>query len=180
MRHVHGGNLRGRVRGGPFQAQVEFVPRESWDHEVSLLLGDLRDAQAVAAEPDGWIEPAQMSRAVREKLWTVYRPTEDSGSAGFDPFRLVEPAEITQALDAGFTDLGRARIWRSFKGQSRTASTRSTDFGRSSNPSQFAVHSRRCRRAKIVDLPGINDPERGPRGGDQESSQDVPLRLVGI
>src|SRR5262249_12562443 len=87
---------------GPYQARIEFVSREAWSREVNLLLADLRDTQEVASSDNNGGEPAQISRAVRDKLWTVYRPAIDADPSRFNPLSLEEPAEITQALDAGF------------------------------------------------------------------------------
>ena len=51
-----------------------------------------------------------MSRAVRDKLWTVYRCNEDSSPASVDPFNLVEPLEIKQALDDASSNVRRHAV----------------------------------------------------------------------
>src|SRR5206468_3949382 len=73
--------------------------------EIQLLLADLRDTQ-VTSDEDGATDPRiSMSRAVRDKLWTVYRPSEDGDPSSFDPFRLVEPPEIKACLDSGSVEI---------------------------------------------------------------------------
>jgi GTPase SAR1 family protein len=69
---------------GPFTARVEFIPRDSWEKEVNLLLADLRESrfQSDGGPPEPRME---LSRVVTDKLWTVYRHSEESDKASFDP-----------------------------------------------------------------------------------------------
>jgi energy-coupling factor transporter ATP-binding protein EcfA2 len=143
---------------GPYQARVDFVPREAWEHEVDLLLADLKDASGHAAEIDGSGETVRMTKAVRDKLWTVYRSEESSDQSEFRVAHLQEPEEITAALDAGHVmvaseDLGefrkqiaryldsKHRFWPIVKSVAVSGPFESLRDG-----------------ARIVDLPGINDP----------------------
>jgi len=143
---------------GPYQARIEFVSREAWEHEVSLLLADLRDAKSGATEDDGSVEPAQMSRTVRDKLWTVYRPSEDSSSANFDPFNFVEPAEIKEALDAGFAQMRYADLKEFRKRVARYLDSKHRFWPIVKSVAIRGPFAPLRDGAKIIDLPGLNDP----------------------
>src|SRR5262249_14211624 len=87
---------------GPYRARVEFIPRSSWANEVRLLLADLRDTQSAVEEADNGLDLRfQMSRRVWDKLRTVYSLPEGDSQSSFDPFALIEPQEVKEALDSG-------------------------------------------------------------------------------
>jgi hypothetical protein len=140
---------------GPYQARIEFVSRKSWEKQIQLLLSDLRDTQS-PPEVDDMPDPReQMSRAVRDTLWTVYRQSDDSKA--FDPFDLVEPEEIRQALDAGSTQF-RCDDLDDFRKQIRLYLESKHRFW----PIVKSVGVRGPFEslrdgAKIIDLPGVND-----------------------
>ena len=78
-------------------ARVEFVSRDSWQKEIDLLLADYRDAMS-NCEGDGDLAPcAEISRAAKDRLWAVHKPSNDASIKDFDLSRLVEPAAITEA-----------------------------------------------------------------------------------
>ncbi len=143
---------------GPYRVRVEFVSREAWQREVDQLLADFRDTSNPGGEPEGTEEATQITEAVRNKLWTVYRPSDESDPETFSVHDRHEPAEITEALDAGqmtfstedLDELGQIveryldsghRFWPIVKSVSISGPFDSLRDG-----------------AKIIDLPGINDP----------------------
>ena len=105
------------------------MPREAWHREVSLLVDDFKDSRAADEDDNGFGENGQLSRAVRDKLWTVYRRSDEGTSSDFDPLNLVEPTEIGEVLDAGFTSSPATSSQNSAVGL-RVSSTRSTGSGR--------------------------------------------------
>ena len=143
---------------GPYEARIEFVPRDVWTREVELLLADLRDTQDRTSDENNGDEPAQMSRAVRDKLWTVYRPSENADPLKFDPFNLHEPQEITHALDAGSVDYTSQDIekFRKYVGTFLDSKDRYWPIVKS--VSIRGPFEPLRDGAKIIDLPGLNDP----------------------
>lgn len=143
---------------GPYSARIEFIPRDAWTREVDLLLADLRDTQQQSADDVNGTEPIQMSRAVRDKLWTVYRSAENADPSRFNPFALEEPAEITNALDAGYTEYESTDLkeFRKFVGSFLDSKDRYWPIVKSVSI-QGPFDALRD-GAKIIDLPGINDP----------------------
>ena len=69
---------------GMYRAQIEFVSRESWQREIDLLLGDWQDVNAFAGEDANGDPWADMSRAVRDRLWAVYKPADDADPKDFN------------------------------------------------------------------------------------------------
>ncbi len=143
---------------GPYRARIEFVSRQNWEHEVELLLADLRDAQQASNEDNSSDAPVHMSKAVREKLWTVYRPAEDSPQKQFDPLKMVEPPEIKEALDVGYTEVSSPHL-KEFRKQIESFLHSQHRFW--PIVKTVAIHGDFAALrdgAKIIDLPGINDP----------------------
>jgi hypothetical protein len=143
---------------GKYRARIEFISRESWEAEIDQLLEDLRDAKLADSENGDSAVPAEMSRAVRDKLWAVYKPSDDAEQSDFDPFDLKEPLEIKRALDAGGAEVTHDSIDEFRK--------RVAQFLDSSHRYWPIVKSVTVRGpfeplrdgAKIIDLPGLNDP----------------------
>lgn len=143
---------------GPYHARIEFIPRDAWTREVNLLLADLQDTQQHSTDDDNGFVPALMSRAVRDKLWTVYQPAEHADLSRFDPFALEEPTEIKNALDLGFTEHTSSDLkdFRKFVGQFLDSKDRYWPIVKS--VSIRGPFDALRDGAKIIDLPGINDP----------------------
>jgi len=126
---------------------------------VELLLADLRDAEKLAAQ-DGVADPPaqQLSRAVRDKLWALYRPSEDAEYASFDPFNLVEPPEIKFSLDTGFTELTCANLKDFQKHVARYLDSQHRFWPIVKSVQVRGPFAPLRDGAKIIDLPGLNDP----------------------
>jgi GTPase SAR1 family protein len=143
---------------GPYRARVEFISRESWEREVQLLLGDLRDTQGVLDDDSAADPSIPISRAVREKLWTVYRPSEEGDLASFDPFRLVEPPDIKAYLDSGNTEIESADVDDFRKQVKRFLDSQHRFWPIVRTVAIRGPFALLRDGAKIIDLPGINDP----------------------
>jgi len=147
--------------GPSYSAEIEFVPRDAWQKEVKALVGDLKDAadkRTLAPDeeaPSG--EPSYVASTARDKLWTIYG-TPGGNAAHLDVQKLVEPPEIKTALDRGkesfrSDDLDdfRKRISQYLDSEHRFWPIVKTVKIRG----PFAALE--C-GAKLIDLPGINDP----------------------
>lgn len=142
----------------PYRARVQFIPRESWEREVQLLLADLRDTQ-VAGDDEETADPrVQMSRAVRDKLWTVYRHSDDADVTAFDPFKLAEPAEVKEALDKGVIEFEAGDLKEFRKQVARFLDSQHRFWPIVESVSIRGPFPPLHDGAKIIDLPGINDP----------------------
>lgn len=146
--------------GERYSARVEFVSRADWQQEVDLLLADLKDAQSGEGDQNvGEVTAADtLTRAARDKLWAVYKPSDDADPAQFDPRRLSEPPAVTEALQRGFQEIEAASLEDFRKAVEQYLSSRHRFWP--------IVRSVRMRGpfetlkdgAKLVDLPGLNDP----------------------
>ncbi len=145
-------------RDGPYKARIEFVSRESWEKEIALIHAELRDSEELADEDRDSDEPRQMSRAVRDKLWSVYKPEGSKDPNTFDPFRLVEPQEVKFALDHGATEVESDDIDEFRKFVSKFLDSKDRFWPIVKHVSIQGKFAPLRDGAKIVDLPGINDP----------------------
>jgi hypothetical protein len=143
---------------GPYRARIEFLSRAAWQQEINVLLADLKDTH-VPAEEDGSSDlPSLISRAVRDKLWTVYRPDEHDDPQLFDPFHLAEPPEIKAALDTGSAEIEYADF-KDFRKHVRRYLDAQHRFWPIVKTVQIHGPFAPLRDgAKIIDLPGLNDP----------------------
>lgn len=141
-----------------YHAHIEFVSRESWQKEIELLLADWRDATTENGDGEGGDNCLEMSRAVRDRLWAVYRPSDDADPNTFNPTNLVEPPEVAQALNRGVAEFKSAEL-----DDFRKAVAKFLDSKHRFWPIVKSVTIRGPFEplrdgAKIIDLPGINDP----------------------
>ncbi len=144
---------------GPYQAHVEFVPRVAWEREVELMRADLRDSWRPAAAEDVASDAlAQLSRTARDKLWTVYRPSEDASPVSFDPFDLTEPPEIRDALDAGYANVCCDKLEEFRKEVARYLDSKHRFWPIVKSVAVKGNFAPLRDGAKIIDLPGLNDP----------------------
>ncbi len=130
-------------RDGPYKARIEFVSRESWEKEIALIHAELRDSEELADEDRDSDEPRQMSRAVRDKLWSVYKPEGSKDPNTFDPFRLVEPQEVKFALDHGQLK-SNLMTSMSFENSFPSSWIRKIDFGPSLSMFRYRESLRHC------------------------------------
>ena len=101
---------------------------------------------------------AEISRAAKDRLWAVHKPSDDASIKDFDLSRLVEPPAITEALDTGFREI-RCDDLAAFR-------RKIAEYLASSHRYWPIVKHVVVRGpfsplrdgAKIIDLPGINDP----------------------
>jgi Dynamin family len=142
---------------GPYLARIEFIPREAWLNEVNLLLADYRDAES-GTDDDAANPRIEMSRAVTDKLWTVYRATEETDRASFDPSKLVEPPEITAALDSGFQEVASLDVNLFRKQVARYLESKHRFWPIVKSVAIRGPFESLKDGAKIIDLPGLNDP----------------------
>lgn len=99
-----------------------------------------------------------MSRAVRDKLWTVYRPSDDGDAEQFDPFQLVEPAEIAAALDARTAEIQNDNVDDFRKQVARYLDSQHRFWPIVRSVAIRGPFAPLRDGAKVIDLPGINDP----------------------
>jgi energy-coupling factor transporter ATP-binding protein EcfA2 len=143
---------------GMYRAQIEFVSRESWQREIDLLLGDWQDVNASAGEDANGDPWADMSRAVRDRLWAVYKPADDADPKDFNPLDLVEPPEITTALDVGMAELQATDLNTFRKEVAQYLESRHRFWPIVKRVSVQGPFQALRDGAKVIDLPGINDP----------------------
>jgi hypothetical protein len=143
---------------GPFRARIEFVSRESWEHEMYLLLADFRDTRRHGEEDRAADPRVDIARTVRDKLWAVYKPSEDADPAGFDPLNREEPPEITAALDAGFIEIVSEDLDQFRKQIARYLDSKYRFWPIVKSVAVRGPFEPLRDGARIVDLPGINDP----------------------
>jgi len=146
---------------GTYSADVEFVPRSAWEQEVQALIGDLRDAseREILAPEDQprTVEPSYVASTARDKLWTVYG-VPGGNPAHLDIHHLVEPAEIKAALNRSVESFSSTEL-EDFR-------KRVSHYLDSENRFWPIVKTVKIRGpfsalecgAKLIDLPGINDP----------------------
>lgn len=148
------------VDASSYRATVEFVPRESWQREIDLLLADIGDARYgdEAAEGPDTLESLEIPRIARDKLWAVYRPNEDSDPATLDPRALKEPPEITHALDTGFEEFASEDLDEFRKRIIFYLDSKHRYWPIVKSVKIQGPFSALKSGAKLVDLPGINDP----------------------
>jgi energy-coupling factor transporter ATP-binding protein EcfA2/F0F1-type ATP synthase membrane subunit b/b' len=144
---------------GPYTAHVEFVARSSWKREVDLLLGDLRDIRDASNEDSDSDDTAnQLSRLVRDKLWTVYRSSDETPRQDFDPLNLIEPSEITEALDAGSVEIEHTSVEDFRKDVAQYLDSKHRFWPIVKSVAIRGPFAPLRDGAKIIDLPGLNDP----------------------
>ncbi len=144
---------------GPYQVHVEFVPRAAWEKEVEQLRGDLRDSSRPVDGEDGASRVLEnLTRTARNKLWTIYRPSEDANRADFNLHQLTEPPEIREALDAGYIDVTCQDAKDLRKVVTRYLDSKHRFWPIVKSVSVKGPFEPLRDGAKIVDLPGLNDP----------------------
>jgi hypothetical protein len=150
------------AEGAFYSAEIEFVTRKEWDQERELLLGDIAQTKTGGDPLDDSqsdIEtPGRLAREAREKLWAVYRPSEDADPSDFDFRSVKEPQEITNALKKGkeiteSQDIKEFRRWIAEYLDSKHRFWPIVKVVRIRGPFPALASG-----AKLVDLPGLNDP----------------------
>ena len=142
---------------GEYRATIEFVSRESWHEEIELLLADIRDGQAELVD-DADRDAIAIPKLAKDKLAAVYGPWESDDLPSLNIADYSEPPEIANALDNGRTEFATPSL-SDFRKHIRDYLDSKRRFWpivkavRMSGP--FAAL--KC-GAKLVDLPGINDP----------------------
>jgi len=143
---------------GGYHAHIEFVSRESWQKEIELLLADWRDATTGNGDGEGGDNCLEMSRAVRDRLWAVYKPSDDADPSAFSPSNLVEPPEVAQALDKGVADFKSANLDDFRKSVAKFLDSKHRFWPIVKSVTIGGPFAPLRDGAKIIDLPGINDP----------------------
>ena len=141
---------------GEYHAHIEFVSKESWQKEIELLLADWRDV--TAENGDGGDNCLEMSRAVRDRLWAVYKASDDADPSTFSPSNLVEPPEVAQALDKGVADFKSAELDDFRKLVAKFLDSKHRFWPIVKSVTVRGPFPSLRDGAKIIDLPGINDP----------------------
>lgn len=147
------------LEGNTYRAAIEFISRESWRHEMDLLLQDIADETAREVCDDGEpVDNAGISRAARDKLKAVYRIEDDADLRQLRAHDLHEPQDIAHALDRGTIEVASDSL-----DEFRTHVKSFLDSRHAYWPIVKTVRIRGpfaalANGATIVDLPGINDP----------------------
>lgn len=146
---------------GAYEATITFIPRESWQREVDLLRAEVADMetpdQASTANGESETGPA-ISRAARDKLWAVYRPSPDADPNDLDLRNLIEPPEIAKALDQGQETLRHTDLNEFRKGLAKFLDSKHRYWPIVSSVHVSGPFEALRSGAKLIDLPGINDP----------------------
>ena len=132
--------------------------RESWQKEIELLLADWRDATTGNGDGESGDNCLEMSRAVRDRLWAVYKPSDDADPNAFSPLNLVEPPEVAQALDKGMADFRSANLDEFRKLVAKFLDSKHRFWPIVKSVTIRGPFAPLRDGAKIIDLPGINDP----------------------
>lgn len=143
---------------GSFQARIEFVTRASWQHEVDLLLADWQDTQRTDVGERRSDAVVDISCAVRDKLWAVYKPSDDADISSFDPAQLQEPSIIRAALDRGFDEIEEGNLESFRKKISQYLDSKHRFWPIVKSVAISGPFASLQDGAEIIDLPGINDP----------------------
>ncbi len=143
---------------GAYHVHVEFVSRESWKKEIELLLADWRDTTTGNMDGEGGDNCLEMSRAVRDRLWAVYKPTEDADPSDFRPSNLIEPPDVAHALDKGVADFKSTDLDEFRKLVAKYLDSKHRFWPIVKSVTIRGPFASLRDGAKIIDLPGINDP----------------------
>lgn len=141
---------------GHFRAEVDFLPRENWEHEKKALLLDIEEFEQASAESNGEPEVGrQIAKTARDKLRAVYG---QEGDKDLDLNRLVEPAEIRDAFDKGYA-LVEETDWKAFRKSIRAyLDSKSRFWPIVRNIKIQGPFETLSNGVRIVDLPGLDDP----------------------
>ena len=144
---------------GPYRARVDFVSRAAWQREIGILLeeaNDLRNLREADSAPD---PRGEMSQAIRDKVWAVYRPTETAQELqtleGFEP---IEPPEIRAALDGGHAEFSESDLDRFRKQVGQYLDSRHGFWPIVQRVVIDGPFANLQGGIRIIDLPGLNDP----------------------
>jgi len=136
---------------------VEFVSRDDWHKEIGLLLADIQDSRSGDGDGDDG-DAIVIPRVAKDKLSAVYGPWDGGEIPSLKIEDYEEPPDIASALDAGFSEISTASL-EDFRKQIRSFLDSKCRYW----PIVGTVKIRgpfkalEC-GAKLVDLPGINDP----------------------
>ncbi len=140
-----------------FAAEIEFVSREDWRREISLLLADLADERKIGLQSTSGGDG--VAKGARDRLKAVYQMSDEDIQPGLKLDDLNEPPDIKDVLDAG-----NIRITSACDDEFRKLLRRYLDSKQEFWP---LVRTARIsgpfpglttRGIKLVDLPGLNDP----------------------
>lgn len=143
---------------GEYRAQVEFISRESWQKEIDALHDDLRYARLSFEQHDSSDIGNAISRAALDKLWTVYKKSDNQPREQFDPFDLQETSEITYLLDQGRTSFNRNNLDDFRKGISKYLDSKHRFWPIVKSVKIQGPFEALRDGVTLVDLPGVNDP----------------------
>lgn len=146
--------------GPVYAAEVTFISRDSWQSEINNLLQDIadRDIAADGDSDDGRSAAADVSKAAADKIRVVYKVDASEPLESFHLSKLREPPEIRDALNRGSVRF-ESGDFEEFRKQLRVY----LDSKHAYWPIVETVRVRGPFDAlsggvKVVDLPGINDP----------------------
>lgn len=143
---------------GPFQAKVEFISRELWEKEIQLLQEEYQDSQNGEEFTDSNDPQLTISRAALDKIWSVYKPSNDADKKDFDPFDIVEPPEIKIVLDKGFMEVETDSLKDFREKVSQFLDSKHRFWPLVKSVSILGPFESLKDGAKLIDLPGVNDP----------------------
>ena len=160
-----------------YLARVEFISREEWQHEVELLIADMEDGKTTQqmgttapshqtradhplGSPDSHdaLVGSALSRAAMERLSAVYGLDKATPLSPENVKQLKEPSEITWAFDTCVHDFHYADF-EAFRKQLAHFLDSGHNFWPIVKTVRIAGPFKALKNGvKLVDLPGINDP----------------------
>ncbi len=148
-----------------YHAEIEFMPREEWQNEMQLLKDDLKDFLEMQSTPgtnmnENVDEACSISRVARDKLKTVFSLPDDFQYSLKNIENLKEDKDISRALDEKKAFIKERDFKKFKKGISLYLDSKHKFWPivtkvRASGPFEILSDG-----IKIVDLPGINDPNQ--------------------
>lgn len=143
---------------GPYRAKVEFISRDSWEKEIHLLQEEYQDSRDIGGSSDINDPQLSISRAALDKIWSVYKPSDDADKKDFDPFNLVEPPVVQKALDIGYMEVETPSIKEFRKKISYFLDSKHRFWPLVKTVAIQGPFESLKDGAKLIDLPGVNDP----------------------
>jgi hypothetical protein len=153
------------IDNGYYNAHVEFMNRRYWQEEIKQLKEDLRDEIKMQAdnsfdEDGNKDEACAISRVARDKLKAVYRLPDDFKYTLENIEALKEDEEISRLLNGGRIDIKERDFKKFKKGIALCLDSKHRYWPIVTRVSVSGPFDILSDGVKIVDLPGINDPNQ--------------------
>lgn len=142
-----------------YTAKVEFISREQWREELSVLMSDIADSRQGTQDKEDTDRDvvSTISRSAQDKIRAVYRipdgAFDERGIAS-----LAEPAEVRDALNTGTRTLQNQDLKEFARELAKFLSAKESFWPIVKAVRITGPFSALRSGAKLVDLPGVNDP----------------------